>query len=270
MNSRIWIIVAWLLCSAIGCQGSDGGQNVVFDHRHETLDSLLARHVSNGLVDYEGLLGERSDLAQYLGQVAAVEPETYDRFTMDERLAFLINVYNAYTIELILDHYPVSSIQEIPKAWDAFQWPLLSGSFSLNQIEHELIRREFNEPRIHLALVCAAKGCPPLIPNAYRHDLLEQQLASASRAYLSDRRRNRLDQNKATLYISKVFEWYAEDFVPLWGKSPVPEGAVDTPTHRALIGFFIEYMPEADADYLESNPVRVETLDYDWTLNDAE
>lgn len=270
MHFRALIIVVLLFASAIGCQGSGEAQTAAFDHTHGALDSLLSRHVIDGMVDYEGLLGERSELTQYLDGLAAVASEMYKGFTGAERLAFLINAYNAYTIELILRHYPVSSIQEIPKAWDAFQWSLPDGSYSLNQIEHELIRKEFDEPRIHFALVCAAKGCPPLISRSYRHDLLEQQLASASRDYLSDRERNRLDRKTATLYISKIFEWYGEDFVSTWGKSPVPGETEKTPTHRAVIGFLIDYMPEADAKFLKSNPVRIESLDYDWALNEAD
>ena len=106
-----------------------------------------------------------------------------DELGRDERLALLINAYNAFTLRLILDHYPVASITDIPadQRWDAVRWRLAGETYSLNQIEHELVRPNFREPRIHFALVCAAVGCPPLRTEAYTGELLEEQLEGQTR-----------------------------------------------------------------------------------------
>jgi uncharacterized membrane protein YdjX (TVP38/TMEM64 family) len=132
----------------------------VFDHGD--FNRLLSRHVDDaGFVDYKSLTVEATVLDGYLKTIANADFEVLGR---DEKLAFLINAYNAFTLRLILDRYPVSSIKDIPSAdrWDAVRWVLAGQTVSLNQVEHERIRQHFAEPRIHFALVCAAVGCPPL------------------------------------------------------------------------------------------------------------
>ena len=150
-----------------------------FDHAR--LDALLRAHVdSTGLVDYAGLSRESAALDAYLASLASAPFEELGR---DEKLALLINAYNAFTHRLILDHRPVSSIKDIPsgKRWDDRRWRLAGEMVSLDQIEHERIRAAFREPRIHFALVCAARSCPPLRAEAYVGDRLEAQLADQTR-----------------------------------------------------------------------------------------
>jgi hypothetical protein len=150
--------------TAVDVYGDHAGE-AAFDH--SMFDTLLGAYVdADGFVDYAGLLGDAARLDAYLDQLAAAP---FDALGRDEKLALLINAYNAFTLRLILDHYPVASIQDIPapERWDAVRWRVGPHTWSLNQIEHEEIRPKFVEPRIHFALVCAAVGCPPLRAEAY-------------------------------------------------------------------------------------------------------
>jgi len=238
-----------------------------FDHTHGVFSAILDSYVSDGMVSYEELLKNRDGLDAYITSLTRVSHERYRRFSVNERLAFLINAYNAFTIDLILQHYPVSSILDIPNAWDDPEWVLLDSSRTLNHIEHEIIRKEFDEPLIHFALVCAAIGCPKLPSIAFRADSLENQLKSSAEAFIRDGSRNRLERESGILHLSKIFEWYGEDFVSRWGDSPVPDARM-TAVDRSLVGVFQAYGTVDDSLFLTAHPVAVHFLEYDWGLND--
>jgi len=237
-----------------------------FDHGHTALTLILERYVEDGLVDYVGMGNDRAGFDEYLLALSIVDSTEFLGFSPGEQLAFLINAYNAYTLELILRHYPVQSIREIPGAWDTLRWSLLGRQFTLNDIEHELIRSMFDEPRIHMALVCASIGCPALRPQAYRSLDLEEQLSEVSRAFVRDEAKNRLDTESDVLFVSKIFEWYGDDFSVRWGETEVPSADASR-KNRAILGFFLEYHTEETATFLESRRVSIQYLDYDWNLN---
>lgn len=176
---------------------------------HEIWDSLLQKHVSAlGKVDYEGLNKDRSRLESYLQLLREHTPT--EGWSQNERLAYWINAYNAFTVQLILDHYPIQSIRDIDKPWDTPFIHLGGQTYSLNQIEHEIIRKQFEEPRIHFAVNCAAQSCPPLLNRAYVSDQLDRQLEQQTRAYVNNPKHNVLSKEKAEL--SEIFNWYRDDF----------------------------------------------------------
>lgn len=234
----------------------------LFDQEHTAWTSLLGRYVHDGSVDYAGI--KRSgmpDLAAYLRSLESVCRGHFDSWTREQKLAFWINAYNACTVKLILDHYPLRSIRSIgllPGA--AFREEFIglgalrgrSGNLSLNDIEHEILRREFREPRIHFAIVCASKSCPALRSEAYRARDLGAQLDAAARSFVRDASKNRYDAATRTLRISSIFDWFRADF----------EGAAGT-----LPEFVARYADESTARALRAGGVRVEFLDYDWSLN---
>lgn len=257
-----------VLVGLSGCAGAGETRSPQFDHSHAVLDSLLSAYVEEGSVDYRGIESRRSELLEYLESLGRLDRTDYDGFTRDQKLALLINAYNAFTLELILRHYPVASIQEIDGNWTDQIWPLAGDTLSLNGLENEIIRPEFKEPRIHFALVCAARGCPPLQPAAYTAEKLEEQLASASRGFARDRLFNRLDKESSTLRVSKLFEWYVVDFTSLGTELRLPEESDGSAEHRGVIGFFIEHLDMEEAAFLEENAVRISYLNYDWNLND--
>lgn len=210
-------------------------------------NALLHDHVQAGRVDYAALKSDpRLDLT-----VAAIA--TADLTTLEdrsERLAFWLNAYNALTLKLVADHYPVASIRDIAdgKPWDQPVVTLADGrTLTLNQIEHEIIRPQFKEPRVHFALVCAAASCPPLRSEAYVGDRLEALLEDQAKTFLRDSAKNRYDPAGQTLQVNAIFHWFATDF-----------GNDDA----ALIEFVAPYLPKAPGP-----DAKISTLDYDWSLN---
>ncbi|MEM9418491.1 MAG: DUF547 domain-containing protein [Planctomycetota bacterium] len=185
-------------------------------------DALLQAHVDEaGFVDYDALYAEPAALREYVGSLAEADAlPTLDQ--PEARLATLINAYNAFTLQLILDNYvgdeAPRSITDLHggKPWDQEIWNLAGQMLSLNQIEHEIIRKEFDEPRIHWAVVCAAYSCPPLRAEAYTTEQLEEQLASQEAYVLNFNHERYAVKLKSGLAVTKLFEWYGQDFGPDW------------------------------------------------------
>jgi hypothetical protein len=229
-----------------------------FDHEHASWTAILGQYVKDGSVDYGGLADRgQPALNAYLSALGAASPAE-SGWTRGERLAFWINAYNAFTIRLILDHYPVRSIRSIgflPLA--AFRTKFIplgtdGRRISLNVIENDILRTQFHDPRIHFAIVCASKSCPALRSEAYRSSVLDQQLDEAARAFLNDPSKNRWEPGSRTLYLSSIFKWFHGDFERAGG---------------ALPAYVAGYMRPPDAAILASGNVRLVFLDYDWSLN---
>ncbi len=226
-----------------------------FDHEHGALNALLQRFVKHGVVDYSGLKQERAALTAYLGTLSAVE--NHDGWSDADKLAFWINAYNAWTLDLIFEAWPVVSIKDLyppDGPWKRAFIPLglHPDKVSLNWIEHEVVRKQFKEPRIHFALVCASVSCPPLRNEAFTSQRLDEQLEDQAKVFLSDGSKNTLDERRKTFRLSKIFEWYGGDF------------AGDP---KAVARRIAPWMgPEAEA--LAKNPrMKVSFLPYDWGLN---
>ena len=168
------MLFASLLLTAAGAGAAE------FGHTHAAYDALLKQFVADGRVDYQGLESDSSALDHYLDSIAAISEATFNAWTKPAQLAFLINLYNAATLKLIVDHYPIKSIKNIGSffkgPWDQPVVRLFGQTITLDNLEHDIIRKDYSEPRIHLALVCAAKGCPPLISEAYVAGRLDDQL----------------------------------------------------------------------------------------------
>lgn len=178
---------------------------------HQAFTDLLRTHVNQkGEVDYPGFKMDMDKLQRYLDHLSGHTPT--GEWSESEQLAYWINVYNAFTIKLILDHYPVGSITEIDqgKPWDTKWIPLGDATYSLNQIENEIIRPDFNEPRIHFALNCAAKSCPPLANEAFTSANLESLLEKRTGAFINNSSYNKIAASSVS--ISKIFDWYGSDF----------------------------------------------------------
>ena len=225
---------------------------------HTAFDALLRRHVSAGLVDYDAF-EKAPAFARYLDALAAADPVTLEP---GGRLAYWINVYNAFTIHLINVHGERRSIRNINKLLGLiptkgpWKQPIVRAAnrtLTLDQVEHEILRKRFREPRIHFALVCAARSCPPLRSEAYDGRRLEQQLDAQARTFLLDSpAHNRVDLAAGIAYVSPIFDWFAQDF---GGRDAVPR-------------FIARYHPDGPARrLLLSDDVRLVHTPYDWSLN---
>lgn len=229
---------------------------------HEMLDALLKQYVADGLVDYTGLKASEA-LKPYLEILATTDPSEMPE---QEQLAFWINAYNALTLNLIADNYPTKSILHlspvgikgipfiVPKVNTPFKVDvgIVGGEMrTLDEIEHKIIRVEFDEPRIHFALVCAAISCPPLRSEAYTGDRLDAQLDDQAMQFLHNPERNRVDNEK--LKLSKIFKWFAEDF-----------GDDD----KALQQFIAPYFEGETRTRMLEGAYDIGYMGYNWNLND--
>ena len=201
--------------------------------------------------------------------MARISEEQFNSWTQSQRLAFLINLYNAATLKLIVDHYPVKSIKDIGSLfkgpWDQPVVRLFGKTTTLNHLEHDILRKQYSEPRVHMTLVCAAKGCPRLRSEAYLAEKLDEQLDDQSRGYLSSPVGLNVDRKKKVVYFSSIFKWYGEDFVAKY--SPTSGFTGLDKTERAVANFCSGYLISADRDFLSTGGYSVKYLDYDWSLN---
>lgn len=237
-----------------------------FDHTHTQwggiLQTYVVDHGAYSEVKYRQLKQTGGNkLDDYLRSLSSVSKSQFDQWGQAQRLAFLINAYNAFTVKLIIDHYPVESIKDIGgffrSPWKIKFFTMLGQDSHLDYIEHELIRgRDYAEPRIHFALVCASVGCPKLQAQAYTAERLESMLETATKTFLRDSTRNRYDAAGDTLHLSSIFKWYGEDFAAKAG---------------SVTNFVAPYLSDDSQmqQRIRSKREGVEYLDYDWSLNET-
>lgn len=218
---------------------------------HGLFGELLKKYVHDGKVDYAGFKAEEDKLDRYLQHLEGVQPGELPR---NEQLAFYINAYNAYTIKLVLTGYPnIKSIKDLGTLWRSpwkKEFVRLEGrTMTLDDIEHGIIRPRFQDPRIHFAVNCAARSCPPLLSEPYGGDTLDRQLDGVATAFVNDPDRNHLKEN--TLHVSKIFDWYDDDF------------------KEGIVAFFIQYGSSDLRSRIKGigDRIKVQYLPYDWTLN---
>ncbi len=260
-------LLIWLQgCVPSSGQVADESAGMVLEVVDHTLfDNLLSKYVDEeGEVDYASIK-DGNELGAYIQYLEQVEPSA---LSGQEALAFWINAYNAYTIKLIVDNYPVKTIKSItplrlkglslaiPKINSPFEYNIaeIAGrKYSLDDIEHGILRKEFDEPRIHFALVCAAYSCPPLRGEAFVASRLDEQLDDQGMKFLHDTRKNKIDGSKKHIQLSKIFKWFKSDF---------------TTEGRTLQQFLAPYFEGATRQKLLANGFDVRYLKYNWKLND--
>lgn len=222
---------------------------------HDPWNDILNDYVEDGVVSYGKLKSSARDMQKldnYLEALGKADLKTYSR---DERLAYWINAYNAFTVKLILNHYPVKSIRDIKDPWKRKIWLAAGERLGLDDIEHKKLRHELQEPRIHFAIVCASIGCPELYNNAFRAKDLDQTLDKVARSFFSDRKNIfvELSGDNTILHLSRIFKWFGSDF----GKSD-----------QERIDFILPYLKKADAGKIKNTKkIKIKFLDYDWGLN---
>ncbi len=214
---------------------------------------LLKKYVRIGKVDYAGFKTDEAKLDRYLNILEHVEP---DKLSPDEQFAFYVNAYNAWTIKLILSGYPgVASIKDlgslIKSPWKKKIVRIDGEIISLDHVEHEILRPRYKDPRVHFAINCAAKSCPPLRSEPFSGDILDKQLDDSTRSFINDQKSYRLEDN--ALYVSRIFKWFSEDF------------------NDDIFGFFLKYATGDLKKVLDakSDRISVKYLPYDWSLNGA-
>ncbi len=246
-----------------------------FDHQHAAWTALLKKHVvlqdggKASQLRYAGMASDRAALKAYLASLASVSAAAFEGFSKPQQMAFLINAYNAYTVELILTRYPkLESIKDlgslVQNPWKLKSAPLLGGTMTLDGIEHETLRARgrYDDPRIHFAVNCASIGCPMLREEAFVGERLDAQLDEQAKRFMSDRSRNRWNTASQRLEVSKIFDWYGEDF--RLGHKGIASANAFYARHADLLAD----APE-ERERVRGQKASVAYLDYDWKLNDV-
>ncbi|MDP2865759.1 MAG: DUF547 domain-containing protein, partial [Elusimicrobiota bacterium] len=248
-NYRVFNIAA--AAALLFLSAAPGG---AFDQTHALFDKIVKQQLSSGRFDYKSLKASPGPLDAYLKELAAVAPSEYEAWTRADKIAFWINAYNAFTIKAIIDNYPIksnwkaslrypkNSIRQIPGVWDSLKFKAIGREITLNDIEHKTLRKEFGDPRAHMALVCASIGCPELRAEVYTGADLNTQLDDQSRQFLKNPAKFRIDKEAGKVYLSPIFKWFSEDFKP------------DAPA------FISRYADEADGVFLKEGKFKVSYL----------
>lgn len=253
LRRLMFLTCFFTMCSFLISNGR--AQAVEYDSQHRLWQEVLADFVHGGNVDYASLQKSPAKLEHYLDQLAAVTEEEFDRWSEFEQLAYLYNLYNAQTLKVVIDHYPIRSIRDIgglfAGAWDRRVVRLFGKYTSLNVLKHEVIRQRFNEPRTHFALVLAAKGSPDLRGEPYLPQKLNDQLNEQAELFLEDQNQNRVDDKEKILYLSSIFKWFRKDFEQ---------------ENNELWSVIRPYAPEA-LNRAFDDAYSIKYSDYDWRLN---
>ncbi|MBL8018553.1 MAG: DUF547 domain-containing protein [Leptospirales bacterium] len=252
--SRSAAIIVCLAATSLSLYGAP-------NDKYGMLTELLRAHVHSGRVEYRALKVD-SRLESVVRQFSEAKPELLA--TRGEQMAFWINAYNVFTLKLIADHYPISSINELHSApglviatvfgrtvWDGYQFSIGGKAYTLNWIEHEILRERYKDFRIHGAINCASRSCPPLRSEAFEPTSLDRQLDDQMRAFLTSSFHNRYDAGTDTLQLSKIFDWFRGDFERA-GKLPESIKPYLSEEVRTRIG----------------PGTKIKFIDYDWSLND--
>ena len=246
---------------------------------YDNYSSVLKGYVDHdGMVNYHKLKVDRKGLDAFALAIGSLDRQKFEKWKDQDKIAFWINAYNGLTLKAIVDHYPIkasffrsltypkNSIRQISGVWDKLTFSVLGRNMTLNQIEHEVLRKKFNEPRIHMALVCAAMGCPALRAKPYTGSKLNAQLDDQARRFLKKPDKFRIDRNAGRIYLSSIFKWFGQDFEK---KYPTDRQFKDRDKAlQAVLNFISKYLDKKDRDYLLAGKYKVKYTEYDWKLNE--
>jgi hypothetical protein len=274
----ILLAAAWLVSGEGAADLNESSpSNKRSDEDYRKIYQAVLKSVDKtGMVDYRSLKRNRADLDRFADLLDTLTKATYESWDEQEKVSFWLNAYNGLTLLAIVDHYPIqssflksfrfpeNSIRQISGVWDSITFPVMGEPTTLDQIEHQILRKEFDEPRIHVALVCAAMGCPPLRNEPYEGVRLGEQLDDQSRRFLENPEKFRIDRSSNTIYLSKIFDWFGDDFM---NRYPGERSGSDL-GESSVLEFVSRYIPPDDVKYLRSGNYRVKYLDYDWSLNE--
>ncbi len=263
MNPRLAIAIAAAAGLLLGCQSAqkpvsvgsgpvEGALAATSDH--SAFDAILQAHIRDGMVDYGALQAQHAQqLDEYVGVLGAADPDGFA--SRDDELAFWLNAYNALVIKGVLELYPgLDTVMDAADFFEKKRWKVAGVLRSLNEIENDIIRPKFEDPRIHFILVCGARSCPPLQDRAMDPARLESQLDDATRAAVNNTKYVQVDAKRKALRLTRIMRWYRADFVEKDG---------------SLEAFVLRYLDEPDRSQLEAGGYAIEFMDYDWRLNDA-
>ncbi|MEM6521490.1 MAG: DUF547 domain-containing protein [Cyanobacteria bacterium P01_C01_bin.70] len=241
--------------------------DIDIDQQYEIYSEVLATYVDDsGYVDYVGLQQNRQQLDEFLAAMALVSDETYASWSEADQIAFWINAYNAFTLVSIINQEPIkASIKDITGVWRFNEHAVQGKSITLDHMEHQILRVDFNEPRLHAAIVCAAVSCPPLRSEPFTGEALDKQLDDQVEMFLAKTDGLEIDQSTGVVYLSKIFDWFGDDWNATY---ETDDGFAGSTAQKSVLNFVSNYVSAEEAAYLQAGNYDVRYFNYDWSLND--
>ena len=276
----ISFFMAFFLCFAGNIMAQTAQDLTLFDQNHTIFNKLLQENVKDAKVNYKGFI-DSAEFTNYLKSLNNITPDDFNTWTDSQKIAFWINSYNAFTIKAIIDHYPIqrsftlvgifyapkNSILQIPGVWKKLQFQAVGQNVTLDHIEHGILRKEFNEPRIHAAINCASISCPDMRNEAYIADKIDKQLDDSSKNFVNSNTKGVLvDKNKNKVKVSKIFKWFGQDFFKNYNMNEFNERS---DKENGTFGYIYKYINDDEKEYILSDDYKLKYLSYDWSLNET-
>jgi len=253
----------------------------IFDHSYQLFADQLVKYLENGEVHYKRWQGDQAGLNQFLAELSALSPEQYQHFSVDQKKAFWINAFNALTIKVVLDNYPIkgnqsqyppSSFRQIPGEWENGKFKIMGKPINLYDIEHERLRHDFPDPRVHFAVVPAARSCARLSPRPFVAAGLDQRLDQCTREFFADPNNLTVNPDNGIMRVNKIFSWFTLDFA---SKAGYAKRTFPPPMDQDIIASYVSfYVPTEERDVIDKfrkqDKLVLDYLPYDWALNDAD
>lgn len=252
-----------------------------FDHSYALFGRELTKYLDQGNVHYKQWEADSVGLDQFLAQLSELSPAEYQHFSADQKKAFWINAYNALTIKVVLDNYPIkgnqsqypaSSFRQIPGEWENGKFKIMGAPVNLYDIEHERLRHDFPDPRIHFAVVPAARSCAKLSAHPFVAADLDQRLDQCTREFFANPNNLTVDPDNGIMRVNKIFSWFTLDFA---SKAGYAKRAFPPPMDEDIIASYVSfYVPTDERDVIakfrQQDKLVLDYLPYDWALNDAD
>ena len=248
-----------------------------FDHLYRAYGTLLKDHISETKVDYQNLKLHRVQLDTIVDTFGQVTENQISHWSREEQIAYWVNAYNIFTLQAIVNNYPFkrtwlswlklspyNSIKQISGVWTRLRWQAAGRQMTLDEIEHETLRLNYDEPRIHFVVNCAAVSCPPLRTEPITGNRLNEQLTMAARDFLKSKEGLIVETSK--INASKIFDWYGDDFIANYSNLSILNRPIK---EKAILGVIASYGPPKAKKVATSKQVELRFLRYDWTLNDT-
>jgi hypothetical protein len=278
-NIRLFILSGVLIVSCFFCSDTLAveSKNQGFDYSNFA-EALKINVDDAGMVNYRKLKAEPQKLHAFITELQNLDKKDFDKWSDNEKIAFWLNAYNALTLKAIIDNYPIkssffrsriypkNSIRQIAGVWDKIKFKVMGQNLTLGHIEHKILRVKFDEPRIHMAMVCAAIGCPPLRNEPYTGDKLREQLDDQTHRFLANSDKFKVERADERIYLSPIFKWFAVDFIKKYG--PQKNIGRHNKEKSAVLNFIASYLDKAQKDYVLSGKFKIKYLKYDWSLNE--
>ncbi len=252
-----------------------------FDQTYALFGRELAKYLENGNVHYKRWKENPAGLDQFLKSLSDLPKQDYERFSPEQKKAFWLNAYNAITIKVVLDNYPIkgsqsqyppSSFRQIPGEWENGKFKIMGAPVTLYEIEHEKLRHELPDPRLHFAVVCASRSCAKLSPAPFVAENIDQRLDQCTQDFFADPKNLTVNPRTGVMSVNKIFSWFTLDFA---GKAGYAKRSFPPPMDEDIIASYVSfYVPTDERDVIakfrSQDKLVLDYLPYDWALNDAD